>query len=225
MGRLRLWVVGCLVLSFLPAESWGRAPALVARGKSHYTIVISESCSPSEEHAAKEFRDFIKEISGADLPIRTDAEPVIPPLVCIGQSKRLREIAVGVNLDGLGKEGFAFYTTPRGLVIAGGRERGTLYGVYTFLEDELGCRWFTADCSRIPKKRTIRLGRINRRRVPPLEYRGTDYPKSRDPDWSARNKMNGHNHATGPERTRDRQYHTPTLTKRDRTTKTRTLPI
>jgi hypothetical protein len=188
------------MLGLFPMSWWSGAPPLVKRGKSVYTIVVGESCSPSERYAAEEFSRFIKEISGAALPIKTDAESVAGPVVCIGQSRRLAEMGAGITLDGLGQEGFVIRTTPQGLAIAGGRERGTLYGVYTFLEDQLGCRWFAPDCSRIPTKRTIRLGKISRRVVPALEYRDTDYPNSRDAAWAARNKMNGTHHATGPDR-------------------------
>jgi len=200
MGKVGLFVIGSVLAGLLP-WNWGKGPApLVSRGKSAYTIVVSESCSPSERHAAEELSRFINEISGATLPIKTDAEQVAPPLVCIGESKRLANMGADIKLDGLGKEGFVIRTTPRGLVIAGGRERGTLYGVYTFLEDKLGCRWFTADCNRIPTKRTIRLGKLDRRVVPALEYRDTDYPNTSDRDWAVRNKMNGQHDPNGPER-------------------------
>lgn len=201
MGTLRLLVVGGLIGGLIPIGIWkGKAPPLVRNGKSEYTIVIGRNGSPSERHAAKEFQHFIQEISGAELPIRTDDQKVRGPVVAIGQSKRLKKVAGKVKIGELGQGGYVIRATRRGLAIAGGRERGTLYGVYSFLEDELDCRWFTADCSRIPKRRTIRLARLDRRYVPPLEYRCTDYPNARDPDWCARNKMNGHHHRTGAER-------------------------
>jgi len=210
MTRVSMFTFGAVVVGLFP-WNWGKPAPLVKGGKSAYTIVVGESCSPSERHAAEEFSRFIKEISGATLPITSDTKSLAGPVVCVGQSNLL----AGIKLDDLGKEGFVIRSGTRilpvkghgqdahatiGLVIAGGPERGTLYGVYTFLEDQLGCRWFAPDCSRIPKKRTIRLGKINRRVIPPLEYRDTDYPNVRDPDWSARNKMNGAHHATGPAR-------------------------
>ncbi|MBM3333278.1 DUF4838 domain-containing protein [Candidatus Sumerlaeota bacterium] len=212
--RRKTWVVmgGILALALLP-DCNVAAQSLVVRGKSEYRIVIGESCSPSERHAAKEFQYFINEISGASIPIQNDNEPISGPVICIGQSNLLAD--VDLKIGGLGAEGFVIKSKRAirparlhrragqadiGLIIVGGRERGALYGVYTFLEDYLGCRWFTLDCSRIPQSETIRLGKIDRRYVPPLEYRGTDYPLTRDPDWAARNKMNGNHHVTGPER-------------------------
>ena len=200
MSRGSLFAVGIAVTALFP-WNWGRVPEpLVVRGKSAYTVVVGETCSPSERHAADEFSRFIKEISGAALPVTSDTKSLAGPVVCIGQSGELGKMGADVKLDDLGKEGFVIRTTRRGLIIAGGRERGTLYGVYAFLEDHLGCRWFTADCSCIPTRPTIRLGRIDRRYVPPLEYRDTDYPGTRDRDWAARNKMNGTHYPNGSER-------------------------
>jgi hypothetical protein len=175
-------------------------PPLARDGRSSYTIVVAKEASPSEQYAAAEFQRFVAEISGTSIPIRSDSEPAKPPLVCIGHSRRVADLGTSFTAAGLGQEGFVIRTTARGLLIAGAPERGTLYGVYAFLEDELGCHWFTPDCSRVPKAAEIRLRPIERRFVPKLEYRGTDYPHSRDPVWAARVRLNGNNHATGPER-------------------------
>ena len=37
------------------------------------------------------------------------------------------------------------------LIIAGGNEKGTLYGVYTFLEEYLGCRMYSPECKIDPE--------------------------------------------------------------------------
>ena len=207
MRSLHPFLSAALLFGLLHATTArAAAPPLAADGRSSYTIVVSESASPSEQYAAREFQHFLAEIAGATIPIRTDAERVEGPLVCIGRGKRLADMGAALNFDGLGLEGFLLRSTPRGLVIAGAPERGTLYGVYAFLEDELGCRWFTPDCSRIPRAATVPLRRLERRFVPRLEYRSTDYPHAREAAWCARVRLNGTHHATGPERGGNIQY-------------------
>ena len=56
-----------------------------------------------------------------------------------------------IDIASLGKEGYVIRTVGNDLLIVGGALRGNLYGVYGLLEDHMGCRWFTPDCSRIPK--------------------------------------------------------------------------
>ena len=78
------------------------------------------------------------------------------------------------------------------LILAGGDPRGTLYAVYTFLQDEVGCRWWTATVSTIPHRPTLVVEALDVRHLPAFGYRDTDDIDVADPDFSVRNKYNGH---------------------------------
>lgn len=159
-------------------------------GKSDYVIVIGEDASPSEKHGVTELRKFLKEISGTELPVVTDRTPVTNHEIILGDNAHLRELNVQMDWKKLGSEGFTIRTVDDHLIIAGGKLRGTMYGVYSFLEDHLGCRWFSSKVSRIPKMSRIQVGTINDTQAPVLEYREPFYTDAFDGDWSARNKMN-----------------------------------
>jgi Domain of unknown function (DUF4838)/Glycosyl hydrolase family 67 N-terminus len=179
-------------ISLLLGAAWALSAAaaplkLVQEGKSTYSIVISTDASPSEKHGAQELQKFLEEMSGARLPVVTDAQTARGNLVLVGNSKLLK---ASIPFDSLGPEGFALKTDGKNLIIAGGRQRGTMYGVYTFLE-KLGCRWFTSDVSRIPKIRTITAGPLDETQKPAFEYREPFFTEAADKDWSARNKANG----------------------------------
>lgn len=160
---------------------------LTRDGKSGYTIVIAADASPSERHAAEELQSFLEQISGARLPISTETRP---KMVLVGNSAALQALHLKIPFRDLGPEGFILKTAGQHLAIAGGRLRGSMYGVYTFLE-KLGCRWFTADVSRIPRLRTITVGPIDEMQKPAFEYREPFFSEAADRDWAARNKMNG----------------------------------
>jgi len=163
---------------------------LVNQGKSAYSIVLSESASPSEQRAAGEFQRFIEEMSGARIPIITDANESPGELVLVGDSKRLQKLGLHIPYDRLGAEGFVLLTEGEHLIIAGGKQRGTMYGVYTFL-DKLGCRWFTTEVSVIPKKPTLIIEPLNEWQKPAFEYREPFFTEAADKDWAARNRVNG----------------------------------
>ncbi len=169
------------------------APAdipLATNGRSDYQIVVPRDAIPSEKHAAGELQSFVKQITGAELPIRDDTGALPERAILLGRNAFLDKVKAGVAFEKLGKEGFALRTVGPHLVIAGGRPRGTLYGVYTLLEEHLGCRWFTSKVSRIPKQPTLALGAINDTQVPRLEYREPFWFDAFDADWAARNKAN-----------------------------------
>ena len=162
------------------------------KGVSNYAIVVSENASPSQNHAAEELKYFLKEISGADLPIVTDKGELTSHEIIVGDNLHLGQLGVEVDSETLGDEGFTIRTESDYLIIAGGRLRGTMYGVYTFLEDYLGCRWFHPEVSRIPKLERIEVGPIDDTQVPIIASRDMHYYVGQDGDWAARNKINGH---------------------------------
>src|SRR3984885_10429281 len=160
---------------------------LVENGKSDYSIVIAPDASQSERHGAEELQKFLEQMSGARLPITTDPRR---RMVLVGNSAALENLNLRIPFADLGPEGFALKTSGHNVVIAGGRLRGSMYGVYTFLE-KLGCRWFTPELSRIPKTRTITVGPLDEKQTPAFEYREPFFSEALDRDWAARNKTNG----------------------------------
>jgi hypothetical protein len=165
---------------------------LVSNGSTDYGIILAEDASPSERYAAEELQRFIALISGATLPIAGDGGERRERSVLLGDSRHLRQLGIDLGIENVGDEGFFLRSMGDTLVIAGGRKRGTLYGAYTFLEDVLGCRWFSPQVSRIPRRPTIEIGPLNRREVPILSWRE---PRCGDieqsGDWAARNKVYG----------------------------------
>jgi hypothetical protein len=172
------------------AQKKSASLTLVREGRPDYSICLSPDASPSEKHAAAELQRFVEEMSGARLPIVGDAGATGRNLVLVGRSRTLDGLGLAIPFDTLGAEGFALQTTGPHVAIVGGRERGTMYGVYAFLE-KLGCRWFTAEVSRIPKLRTIALAPLNERQRPAFEYREPYFTEAFDKDWAARNRTNG----------------------------------
>ncbi len=165
---------------------------LTEAGRTPFAIVVDRRATPPERHAAHELASFLERISGATFPIREVTEPPrnAEHMILVGPDAA-RGVISPAEIARLGQEGYVLRTRATTLAIAGGRPRGTLYGVYSFLEDSLGCRWFTPTVSRIPKQDRVTIPALDRTFAPRLEYRATDYPGSRDADWAARNKING----------------------------------
>jgi hypothetical protein len=178
------------VLCMFSSASWAADFVLANGGKSDYQIVVAESASPSTRHGAEELQAFLAQITGAKLPIISDQKPMGPHEIILGDNAHLRGLGVAVDFKSLGLEGYVIQTVGERLVIAGGQVRGNLYGVYGFLEDHLGCRWFTPTVSRIPKIARLTVRPINDRQVPVLEYREPYVCDCFEANWCARNRMN-----------------------------------
>ena len=78
-----------------------------------------------------------------------------------------------------------------GVKISGGTSHGVMYGIYAFLEDILGVRFYSHDVTKIPTRETIEFDDLEYTDKPALEHRQLDYPVLVRPEWSARNRLNG----------------------------------
>ncbi len=178
-------LLSCLAFLLLGHSARGGEFAFTAEGKARCILVVGDKADPAERHAAEELQKYLSEICGT------------PFEITVGKGPR---VSIGREVDGnlvspeeyaaLGTEGYLVRVSEGGIVVTGNTPRGTLYGAYALLE-ELGCRWFTPEVERIPRIAAPKLATGDRRFVPPLEYRATDYPNSRDADWAVRNHLNG----------------------------------
>ncbi len=175
----------------------GYGLTIAENGVSKAAIVVDAKASEAEKHAAAELADFLQQVTGANFEITNNAGKSKRRLLVGPDAARLAD--AGFSTEGLGKEGLIIRTAGDDLILAGGRPRGTLYAVYTFLEDYVGCRWWMPTVSSIPKKPTLKTGKLDVRFVPPLEYRKTTWRHAYDTnDWSVRNKLNA-KRSLGPE--------------------------
>ena len=173
-----------------------------ANGASDYIVLVDEAtASPSEIHAASEFVSFAGQVTGATLPLMATCTQrprygayLNPKFVVIGKNGFTAELGLDDEIDAVGDEGFVLRSVGDTIVIAGGRQRGTLYGVYTFLEDYLGCRWYTPQVSSIPRRSDITLPELNITKTPAFRIREAFNMENFDGDWAARNKANASNH-------------------------------
>ncbi|HZV35577.1 MAG TPA: DUF4838 domain-containing protein [Verrucomicrobiae bacterium] len=186
-----LIIAGAVCLSGGLSSSQG-ALTLADHGKTRYQIVISTNALPSERYAAEELQRYLKKISGVTLPIANDAQRPASREIILGDNAHLRRLGTNYDLSALGTDGFILRTDRNRLVIAGGKPRGTLYGVYELLEQILGVRWFTPELETVPQTSRLLLPMLNETHVPALEYREVYWTEMlRDADFAARHRLNG----------------------------------
>src|SRR5438552_12780600 len=79
---------------------------LINHGKSRWQIIIASNSIPSERYAAEELQHYLEKMTGAKLPIRTDASRVKAHEILLGENAHLRKLGVQTDFDKLGAEGF-----------------------------------------------------------------------------------------------------------------------
>ena len=165
---------------------------LFAKGSTDYTIVIGAQASESERWAAQELQRWLGEVSGAQFPIRTASEATGKRLIVVGFNQ-LTSALLGntVREPAIEDESFVYHNAGPALLIYGGKQRGSMYGVISFLERELGCRWYTPRVSLAPRRERYVFTALHHREAPGVRVRNDFYFEAFDPTWAARNRMNG----------------------------------
>lgn len=196
--RIPKGLLPVLAFLFALALPLNGALTLASQGMSRYRIVVATNALPSEQYAAEELQRYLEKLSGAQLPIVTDSTPVSSGEILLGDNAHTRRLGLNIDFARLGAEDFTIRTEQDRLVIAGGKPRGTLYGVYTLLEEKLGVRWFTPEVETAIRTNRLLLSELNETRIPPLEYREVFWTEmTRNADFAARHRLNGdHYHLT-----------------------------
>jgi len=149
---------------------------VVKSGKPQGGIQLPDRPTPRETNAAAQLQFWIKEMTGATLPIN---------------SGKARGSRFAIRTDGsLGDEGYAIAVSSGQIILFGGKTRGVLNAVYALLEEDLGCRFYANDSILLPRTNTLVIAPVARSYTPRLKIRDPFYACAFDPVWSLRNRAN-----------------------------------
>ena len=158
--------------------------ALFEKGRTSYKIVLGSNASESEKWAAGEMHRWLKEVSGADLPIQTeDTVAGSDKVILIGWNPRAQQL-LGAEAKSPGDEdeSFSYRSVGPALLIWGGKQRGTMYGVLSFLEREMGVRFYTPKVTVTPKKDRYAFTFLHHSEKPGVRVRNDFYYEAFDSD-------------------------------------------
>ncbi len=198
-------ILGTILTISLMAPTIAKAPDLTLRSMQNWKLVVAEDAIPSERYAAEEFRSLYKQVTGVEIGSGTGS--ISEGTVFIGPGKEMQAHRLGFDVNELGEEGLRFRLRRDALIIAGGRPRGTLYGVYEFFERNAGVRFLTRDHTYIPKgagEGQLSWGEYTF--TPPFSFRWSYYGENtQDPAFATRLRNNT---ITNDERLGGRASHT-----------------
>ena len=190
MKTVKVRALGIVLFSVL-FSVWcsGREHVLFKNGHSAYSIVLPEDASTSEKTAARELHEYLRQIGGAELPVVT-ASRVKGPAIYVGFCDRTA-LLPGVSKPAADDDSFTYRNRGRNLYIWGGSERGTMYGVFSFLEQQLGVRWYSPQKTVVPPRDSWGFRKLDHSESPALMHRQTNYySAAKHPAWDSHNRLN-----------------------------------
>ena len=160
--------------------------------KTDYRIILGENASESEKWAASELQKYLKQISGAEFSVESDNAEQTDKEIIIGYNRHSAKLlGEGYAEPDTSDESFVYKNVGPSIVLTGGKVRGTMYAVFTFLEREFGVRWYTPEVTVVPDRQGCSFEHIYHAEAPTLRVRNDFYYEAFDPEWAAHNKMNG----------------------------------
>lgn len=159
---------------------------ITENGKSSYHIVTSRTPQGAEMYAASVLYEYLYKATNAIVPYYSDIEERRSPEIHVGIQVRGRT----PDLSALSDDGFLIETVDSDIVIAGKTPRGTVYGVYAFLEKYIGFGCFTKDVEVFNRVDTLVVEDVSIRENPAFEYREVYFRGAFDPDFCVKNRLN-----------------------------------
>ena len=152
---------------------------IVENSETDYVITTKENPDECMLTAVNELQKYIQKISGAKLEYITENE--------LSDGQNAIVLGIGKNLDA---DAFTLKTDSDNLYISGGSSRGTLYGVYTLLEEYFGVRWFTPTLEVVPECNDVVVdSKLDRTVVPSFSIRRNSCQGTSD-EYRAKMKIN-----------------------------------
>jgi len=137
-----------------------------------FTIALAHDAIPAERTPAAQLQKYLRLVTGADFVIQDENDvPADKPQIVVGAGQRAKGLPPQEDWVALGTDGIVIKTIDGNLILAGGQARGTLYAVFQFLEETVGCQWWTSTEQFIPKVTELSIPLQNVRYVPHISYR------------------------------------------------------
>ena len=159
---------------------------IIDNGYSNYTIIIPAVATEIEKKAAYKLQHYLQEMSGTKLDVIPEDRPWQSHAIYVGSCNSAKKL--NIDFPALEEDGFSVRTQGQDLFICGGKRKGTLFGVYDFLE-QVGCQKYSPDAELIPKKKLLRIPQYNIAEIPVFHYRETLMPDASDPDYAEWHKL------------------------------------
>lgn len=164
---------------------------LFNEGDSEYSIVVDSAAGESVQYAACQLQHWIAEVSGVTLPIVGLDGGQAGKRLIVGYNDILISLKPDAANPDDRDDSFTWCSIDGDILLWGGARRGTLYSVYSFLEEELGVRWYSSTVSVAPKTRKYAFGKLYHSESPFIKVRDDlYYDVIGNPDFSGKLRNN-----------------------------------
>lgn len=141
------------------------------QGESKYVIVVPDAATKNELFAADELALFIKEASGANLPIVKESENTCEFYLSVGATNLAKEAKVEPSYEDLLNNGYEIRTVGKCVYLRGYSDIGTRNSIYEFLYQCFDYECYAADEITMVETKNLKLPALELSIKPSFDWR------------------------------------------------------
>lgn len=163
---------------------------LSSKGQPKAALIIPANASDIETNASVELKKFLDQITGGNFRVQKDNEKIAGSYISIGNTIQMQKAGFAELPAKLGDEGIAVQLYGGNIFLVGGT-KGIMHAVMSFLEDDLGCRWYSDKWEFIPKDENMKATVRNRISIPDFTQRFvfSAHEMTNNPEWVRHNRV------------------------------------
>ena len=161
----------------LPTSNQAKAvqtnQALTENGKTDYKIVLPVSLATWDEEAKNELLLFLRSSTGVAFSVISDEGLTFnesDKYISLGRTQLFEQAGLTADEEELGVTGYVIKTVGNSVFICGGASKGTMYGVYEFLQHTVGYEYYAADEIALNNLTKSYLFDFDIKTIPSFEY-------------------------------------------------------
>ncbi len=155
-----------------------------------FSILIPEQATDQEKYSADMLAEYLGKIFNTPFPVLQEPNEPAGKVISVGNTSAASTAKIDADPR---EQAYKLAVKDGNLYILGGT-RGPIYGVIALLEEDLGCRWYSARndvAPFIPTRSPNELTLVPRSYAPPFEVRDVFYwdAFSHPPHWAVFNRI------------------------------------
>ena len=160
---------------------------LFENGKTDFAIILPENCTEELLKAASSLQEVLCEMTDSNIEIISENK------ASTAKKHILIDTALNTKRPAFNDadDGFHITVSDEVICICGADSTATANGIYTFIEDTLGCMFLTPDDTYTPKQKSIYIEKTDTNISPKTKWRDVYAYETTDNNWGKKLRLNG----------------------------------
>ncbi len=144
---------------------------VISGGNTAYSILVPKNATTLENYAAEELQRILKDSYDVTLPITSEYEGANSNVISLGNTQFKKDANITLDAYAAKQGGFRIKSFNNGVAIYAEDDYALYYGMYRFLEENFGYKYYAYDCQVINSGSTQPLKAFDYEDYPDIRYR------------------------------------------------------